>query len=178
MRLTSCPGGINAYACSCARLAYCCLSGPELPLRVSHLLEHRLSTPPDGQGSHRHGAHSQPQHRRRLCCGGQGITGLGQRPVHAGQGPGNVQSVARRTFLCLDANSPHTGRQLSELVGDLNQFAIELFIINALENLVISIQSTVETVMGAPPQPLAKLQIVFPSLADGPKETHLGTQRY
>ncbi len=78
----------------------------------------------------------------------------------------------------LDANGPHARRQFGKLIGDLHQLVVQVVIVNALKNLVVPVQATVETVVGASPQPLTELQIIFPSLADGPKETHERTQRY
>ncbi len=94
------------------------------------------------------------------------------------QRPRNIKAIARGAPLRLHANGPHARRQLGELVGDLYKFVVQLVIVNAFKNLVVPVQATVETVVGASPQPLAELQIVFPSLADGPKETHVRTQRY
>ncbi len=92
--------------------------------------------------------------------------------------PGYIEAVARGTLLCLDANSPDARRQLGQFIGYLHEFVVQLVIVNALKNLVIPVQSPVEAVVGAAPQAFAKFQIVLPSLADGPKETHLRTQRY
>ena len=98
--------------------------------------------------------------------------------MHPCQGPRNIQAVAWGSSLRLDANGPHARRQLGKIIGDLHKLVVQLLIINALKNLVVPVQAAVETVVGASPQPLTELQIVLPSLADGPKETHERTQRY
>ena len=98
--------------------------------------------------------------------------------MHTGKPSRDVQAVAGRPFLGFDADGPDPRRQLGEFVGYLHELVVELLIIHALKDLVVPIQSPMKTVMGTAPQPLAKLQIVFPPLPDGPKETHLRTQRY
>lgn len=98
--------------------------------------------------------------------------------MHTGKPSRDIQTVAGRPFLRLNADASHPWRQLGQFVGYLHELVVELLIIHALKDLVVPIQSPMETVMGAAPQPLAKLQIVLPPLPDGPKETHLGTQRY
>ena len=98
--------------------------------------------------------------------------------MNAGKCSRNIKSVTRRPPLRLDADGPHPCRQFGQLIGYLYQLVVKLLIINAFKDLVVPVQSPVKTVVGTPPQPLAKLQIVLPPLSDGPKETHLRTQRY
>lgn len=176
MRLTYCVRGIKAHACSCARCTLCVLG--EFPLGVSDLLEDGLRATMDRKRPHRHRPNRQPQHCRSFRRRGKGVPSLGQRTVHARQRPGNIQSVARRTSLRLNANGPHPGRQTGQFIGDHYQFVVQLLVIHALQYLVVPVQSPMEAVVGAAPQALAELHIVLPPLPDGPKETHPQAQRY
>ena len=88
----------------------------------------------------------------------------------------NVQSVAGRPPLRLNANFPDAGREAGQLIGDLHQLSIELFVLHALEHLVVAVEAAVEPVMGTAPQALAKFGVVFPPLPGGREKSQRGLQ--
>lgn len=95
--------------------------------------------------------------------------------MHTGQVPGNVQPLAGRTSLGFDANNTDTFQEPRQLVRDFHEFRIKLLVLDAFEDLVIAVQATVETIVGAAPKALAQLSIVLAPLAGGSKESHAGT---
>ncbi|BAS07364.1 hypothetical protein AHiyo4_07860 [Arthrobacter sp. Hiyo4] len=83
--------------------------------------------------------------------------------------------MAGRPPLGLDANSTHTFHEPRQLVGYFYEFRIKLLVLDTFEDLVITVQATVETIVGAAPKALAQLSIVLAPLAGGSKESHAGT---
>lgn len=144
----------------------------EVTLGVGHLLKHRLGAAAYRCCPHRNRPDGEPQHGGSLGSGGQRITGLGQGPVHTGQRPRDVEPVAGRPPLGLDADCTDTLQEPRQLIGDLHQFGVKLIVFHALKDLVIAVQSPVEAVMGAAPQALAELRIVLSPLTGGSKESH------
>jgi len=138
-----------------------------VPLGVGHLLEHRLGAPVHGHGAHRDGTNGEPQHGCGFRSGGQGIARFGKRTVDPCQADRYVQSVAGRAPLRFHADSPHAFQQSGEFIGDLHQFAVELVVLHALEDLVEPVQPPVETVVGAAPQPLPQFRVVLAPLPGG-----------
>lgn len=75
--------------------------------------------------------------------------------MDAGERSGNVQPVAGRTELGLHADRTYPGRQVRQFVGNDYEFAVELFVFDTLQHLVIPIQASMKTVVGTPPQSFA-----------------------
>ncbi len=95
--------------------------------------------------------------------------------MHTGQVPRNVQPLAGRTSLGLDANNTDTFQESCQLVGYFHQFGVKLLVFDTFEDLVIAVQAPVETIVGAAPEALAELSIVLAPLAGGSKKSHAGT---
>lgn len=139
------------------------------PLGVVDLLYNGLSAPPHGCGTGRDGPNGEAEHRGRLGGHGEGIACRRQGPVDTCQRAGDVQSVAGKPPLGLRADLPHAGRERRELVGDVDELSVKLLVLEPLEDLVVAVESAVEPVMGAPPKPFAKFDVVpaaLPSCAE------------
>jgi hypothetical protein len=87
--------------------------------------------------------------------------------VNPRQQPRNVQALAGRAALCLHADGTDTGRERGKLVGDFHEFFIQLRVFHPFQHLVIPVQSSMETVVGAAPKTFAKFGVVFPPLPGG-----------
>jgi hypothetical protein len=94
--------------------------------------------------------------------------------VNTGQGSWNIQPLARGTPLGFDADRADTFQKLRKLVGDFNQFRLELLVLDALKDLVIAVKAAVEPVMCAPPKALAQFGIVPAPLAGSGEKPHPG----
>ncbi len=95
--------------------------------------------------------------------------------MHTGQVARNVQPLAGRTSLGLDANNTDTFQERRQLVRNYHEFRIKLLVFDTFEDLVIAVQAPVKTIVGAAPKALAQLSIVLAPLAGGSKESHAGT---
>lgn len=95
--------------------------------------------------------------------------------MHPRQGSGNVQALAGRASLSFDANNTDAFQKSRQLVCYLHQLRVKLLVFDTFEDLVIAVQSPVETIVGAAPKALTQLSIVLAPLAGGSKESHAGT---
>ena len=125
------------------------------PLGVVDLLQHGIGAPPHRRGPRRDRPKGEPEHRGRLSRHGQRIACRRQGPVNPCQRSRDIQSIAGKPPLGLDADLPHPGRESGELVGDVDEFAVQRLVFDPLEDLVVAVKSAVEPVMGAPPEALA-----------------------
>jgi len=87
--------------------------------------------------------------------------------VHVGEGNRYVQAFTGRTPLRLHAHRTHTLQEGGEFIRNLHQLGVQLVILHALEHLVEAVQSPVEAVVGASPQPLAQFRIILAPLPGG-----------
>ena len=71
--------------------------------------------------------------------------------MNTGQAVRNIQPVAGRAALRLNADLPDASGKRGQLVGYLHQLCVELVVLHAFENLVVPVQAAVEAVMGAAP---------------------------
>lgn len=101
--------------------------------------------------AHRNGPDGETQHRGRLRRRGKRVPCFGQRAMHACERPWNIQSVAGRLQLGLHADGTYPGRQVRQFVRNGHEFDVKLFVFYAFKHLVIPIQASVKTVVGAPP---------------------------
>lgn len=82
----------------------------------------------------------------------------------------DIETLTRRTPLRFNTDLPDAAGQFRELIRDLDKFRVQGLILNALQDLVVAVQSTVKAVMRPAPQAFAEFGVVFAPLPGGGEE--------
>lgn len=69
----------------------------------------------------------------------------------------------------MSAQDTHPRQQVGEGIGDGDEFGVQMFVLDAFQNLVESVQAAAEPVVGSAPHAASKLCVVFTALSGGSK---------